>query len=88
MQDAFRATGCRSELCELSVPRVSIPIMGAKKTDDGSSVVWAIVLFLLFMVVAWPYFLGTWLAVQLGASNPSTARSVTGWVLEVLWLGF
>ena len=87
MQDAARATGCRSELCGLAVPRVSIPTMGAKKTDDGSSIVWAILLFLLFMVVAWPYFLGTWLAVQLGADNPSTARSVTGWVLEVLWLG-
>lgn len=61
--------------------------MGAKKTDDGTSIVWGILLFLLFMVVAWPYFLGTWLAVQLGADNPSTARSVTGWVLEVMWLG-
>jgi len=61
--------------------------MGAKKTDDGTSFAWAILLFLLFVAVAWPYFLGTWLAVQLGADNPSTARSVTGWVLEGLWLG-
>ena len=61
--------------------------MGAKKTDDGAGMAWAILLFLLFLVVAWPYFLGTLLAVQLGSDNPSTARSVTGWVLELLWLG-
>jgi hypothetical protein len=62
--------------------------MGAKKKDDDNSLAWAILLFLAFLVVAWPYFLGTWLAVQMGADNPSTARSVTGWFLEVLWLGF
>ena len=73
--------------CELVRSRVSIPNMGAKKTDDGKSIVWGILLFLVFAVVAWPYFVGTWLAVQLGADNPSTARSVTGWLLEVLWLG-
>lgn len=61
--------------------------MGAKKADDGTGMAWAILLFLLFIAVAWPYLLGTWLAVQLGAGNPSTARSVTGWFLEVLWLG-
>ena len=67
--------------------RASIPNMGAKKTDDGTSIAGAFLLFLLFIAVAWPYFLGTWLAVEYGADNPSTARSVTGWVLEVLWLG-
>ena len=77
----------RSELCELSPLRASIPSMGAKKSDDGKGLAWAILLFLLFVAVAWPYFVGTWLAVQLGADNPSTARSVTGWFLEVLWLG-
>lgn len=61
--------------------------MGARK-DDDNSLAWAILLLLVFLVVAWPYLLGTWLAVQMGADNPSTARSVTGWVLEALWLGF
>lgn len=61
--------------------------MGAKKAEDGKSLVWVVVLYLVFVVVAWPYFLGTWLAVQLGADNPSAARSATGWFLEVLWLG-
>ncbi len=61
--------------------------MGAKKNNDGAGCGLAILLFLFFIAVAWPYLLGTWMAVQLGADNPSTARSVTGWVLEVLWLG-
>ena len=76
-----------AEFCGLSRSRVSIPNVGAKKADDGTDMAWAILLFLLFIAVAWPYLLGTWLAVQLGAGNPSTARSVTGWFLEVLWLG-
>ncbi|MEV5650212.1 hypothetical protein AB0L57_18350 [Nocardia sp. NPDC052254] len=40
------------------------------------------------LAVAWPFLLGTWIAVQFGAANPSTARSVVGWVLEVPWLVF
>ena len=51
------------ELCRLSEARVNLPHMGAKKTDDGSSIVWGILLFLGFMVVAWPYLLGTWVDV-------------------------
>lgn len=61
--------------------------MGAKKKDDDGSFVGFIVLIIAFCVVAWPYFLGTWVAVQFGADNPSTAREVTGWVFEALWLG-
>jgi len=61
--------------------------MGAKKSsDDGSLMAFGIVAFVAFLAVAWPYLLGTWLAVQLGAENPSTARSVVGWILESLWL--
>lgn len=36
------------------------------------------------LVVTWPYLLGTWTAVELGAANPSTARSTAGWALQVL----
>ncbi len=62
--------------------------MGAKKSsEDGAVIGFGILLFVAFLAVAWPYLLGTWLAVQAGADNPSTARSVTGWFLEVLWLG-
>lgn len=72
----------------MSLAAANIRLMGAnKKSDDGSSFAFFILLFLLFLIVAWPYLLGTWLAVQLGAENPSTARSVAGWFLEVLWLG-
>src|SRR6187455_911542 len=59
--------------------------MGARKAkDNDSSMTW--VLFIVFLLLAWPYFLGTYVAVQLGADNPSTARNVTGWVFEALWL--
>lgn len=39
---------------------------------------------MLWLLVISPYLLGTWLAVKLGAQNPSTARTVTGWVFEVI----
>lgn len=57
---------------------------------DGGSMGELIILLLLscvgFFALSWPYHLGTWLAVQSGADNPSTARSITGWGLEVVWL--
>jgi hypothetical protein len=40
----------------------------------------------LFLVAAWPYLLGTYAAVQFGAENPSTARSVVGWMCETLYI--
>ncbi|VBA62466.1 hypothetical protein LAUMK41_05857 [Mycobacterium attenuatum] len=41
--------------------------------------------FVLVLIAAIsPYLLGTYIAVQLGAANPSTARSTTGWVLELV----
>lgn len=62
--------------------------MGGRKSDDGGDVAKGVLLFIAFLFFAWPYLLGTWLAVQLGADNPSTARDVAGWSLEVLWLTF
>jgi hypothetical protein len=41
---------------------------------------------LVVVAVIWPWWVGTYVAVQLGAGNPSTARNVTGWAFEVLWL--
>lgn len=41
---------------------------------------------LIFFAAAWPYLLGTFLAVRSGAENPSTARFVTGWCLEVIYV--
>jgi hypothetical protein len=60
--------------------------MGERKSDNGPAVAALVLLGIAFIFIAWPYYLGTWLAVQFGADNPSTARDVTGWVLEVLWL--
>ncbi|MEO9330501.1 hypothetical protein [Gordonia aurantiaca] len=60
--------------------------MSSKKSDGGNFFGVAMLLFAAFCVIAWPYYLGTWIAVEAGADNPSTARSVTGWVFESLWL--
>jgi hypothetical protein len=40
------------------------------------------VICVLALLVGWPYLLGTWLAVQLGAGLDSSARAVTGCVFE------
>lgn len=45
-----------------------------------------IVVAVLFFAAAWPYFLGTFIAVRCGAENPSTARFVVGWCFEVLYV--
>ncbi|WP_203235964.1 hypothetical protein [Gordonia sp. JH63] len=63
--------------------------MGSSKAKNDNTAFWvgAILLGLAFLAIAWPYFLGTWLAVNvLGADNPSPARTATGWVLEGIWL--
>lgn len=54
--------------------------------SDGTvpAIFWGAIL--AFLVIAWPYLLGAWAAVQLGAPSPSAARSVAGWTLEVLYL--
>ncbi|NKY87758.1 hypothetical protein [Nocardia veterana] len=39
-------------------------------------------------LVEWPYLLGTWLIVQAGAHNPSTARTLMGWTFEAPYLAF
>jgi hypothetical protein len=39
-----------------------------------------------FLAAAWPYLLGTWIAVQVGAEMRSPARSATGWSLEAVYV--
>ena len=46
----------------------------------------AIIAVILFLAVAWPWLLGSWIAVQAGAPNPSTARSVVAWIFEVAYI--
>ncbi|WP_299577585.1 hypothetical protein [uncultured Williamsia sp.] len=45
-------------------------------------------LIIVASIAAWPYLLATFVAVQLGADNPSTMRTVVGWVFEAPWLLF
>jgi hypothetical protein len=54
--------------------------------DGGFAIVIAV--FVGLLLVAWPYLLGTWVAVQLGAAPDSTARAVVGWICELLYLSF
>jgi hypothetical protein len=41
---------------------------------------------ILFFIAAWPFLLGTYIAVQCGAWNPSTERLVVGWLFEVVYV--
>jgi hypothetical protein len=41
---------------------------------------------IFFFITAWPYLLGTYIAVQCGAWNPSTERFVVGWFFEVVYI--
>lgn len=55
-------------------------------SSDGAGWAAIVALALAVLVVVWPYLLGTWLAVKLGADNPSTARAVVGWIFEGAYL--
>lgn len=52
----------------------------------GSLFAWLIAAAVLFFIAAWPYLLGTFIAVQCGAWNPSTERFVTGWCFETVYI--
>lgn len=49
-------------------------------------IAWLIVAAILFFITAWPFLLGTFIAVQPGAWNPSTERLVTGLCFEVVYV--
>lgn len=55
-------------------------------SGDGGALAFAVIAGALLLVVTWPYLLGTYVAVGLGADNPSTARTVVGWTCEILWI--
>jgi hypothetical protein len=44
----------------------------------------SLLICLVFLVVAWPYLLGTWLAVTAGAGRHSSGRAAVGWIFEVV----
>ncbi|MGV0068563.1 restriction endonuclease [Mycobacterium colombiense] len=43
---------------------------------------------MVLLAIAWPWIVGTYVAVAFGAENPSSARTITGWVFEGAWLAF
>jgi len=40
----------------------------------------------ILLLIEWPWLLGSWLAVQLGAGEDSTYRLVVAWTFEVIYL--
>jgi hypothetical protein len=59
------------------------------RRSSGSSI--GFVGFLAFLagvalILSWPYLLGTFVAVKLGAGTHSTARNLVGWGFEVPYL--
>lgn len=55
-------------------------------SSGGGLLALLIAVALVFFVAAWPYLLGTFIAVRCGAENPSTIRFVVGWCFEVLYI--
>jgi hypothetical protein len=70
-----------------------VPPPGPPPADDKeglASLGWGVptTYVVIALAFAWPWFFGTYLAVQFGAVNPSLARTITGWVFEAAWLAF
>ncbi|WP_157931809.1 Stk1 family PASTA domain-containing Ser/Thr kinase [Mycobacteroides abscessus] len=59
---------------------------GRSRSGGGGGVVWVIAIGLVLFLALWPYLLGTFIAVQCGAWNPSTTRFVVGWCFEVVYI--
>jgi len=53
----------------------------------GAIVAVVIAVAVAYYVIAWPYQLGAWIAVEMGAGLPSIQRSVLAWIFEILYLG-
>ncbi|MEV5963139.1 hypothetical protein AB0L70_15330 [Kribbella sp. NPDC051952] len=60
--------------------------VSVKGSELGGGCGCFVVALVAALSLVWPYSLGAWLAVKAGAGNPSTARGVTGWVFEGIWL--
>lgn len=64
----------------------SAPRRNSASSGGGGIIGFAIVAGALLLTLAWPWFLGSYLAVRLGAHNPSVARTFVGWIFEIPWL--
>lgn len=45
-----------------------------------------VVLTVYAVLILWPFWLGTWIAEELGAADPSSARTITGWAFEIAYI--
>lgn len=59
---------------------------GGASGAGGGLLTWLLVGGTFILIVAWPYLLGTYLAVQCGAWDPSTERFVAGWIFETVYI--
>jgi hypothetical protein len=59
---------------------------GGGGSGGGGLLAWLITAAILFFIAAWPFLLGTFIAVRLGAWNPSTECLVTGLCFEVVYV--
>ena len=62
--------------------------LGGRGKGGGIAAWFAVALLvgLVYHALAWPWYLGSWVAVELGANNPSTARTVVAWIFEGFYL--
>lgn len=54
--------------------------------SGGGGIAWLILAGVVLFLALWPYLLGTFIAVQCGAWNPSTSRFVVGWCFETVYV--
>jgi hypothetical protein len=57
-----------------------------KTSGGGGLIAWLFAAAIVFFIAAWPYLLGTYIAVRCGAWNPSTERFVVGWLFETVYI--
>ena len=58
--------------------------MTSRRTSRNNGL---LIVAILVIALAGPYFLGAYLAVHLGgAGNPSTTRTLVAWLFEVPWI--
>jgi hypothetical protein len=59
---------------------------GGGSSGGGGLIAWLFAAAVLFFIAAWPFLIGTYIAVKCGAWNPSTERLVVGWLFEVVYI--
>jgi hypothetical protein len=59
---------------------------GKGSSGGGGLIAWLLAAAVVFFIAAWPFLLGTYIAVQCGAWNPSTERLVVGWLFETVYI--